>query len=257
MAPCAPPLKIVANGPAGAPLVALLDPSDLPLNEPNPGFGDLATSLLGDAGSDTDGFDAVAQDAAAGIDLIDAAAAAMDAVLDAILLALAAADDSTVDPGMSLLTQDKADGAQKLAGISPDLLPSLGALPFTPPPNLPLTTQAGGGTQTVLHVGDQQQNVVFRITDFQFWLQKEYSDPVLHGPNPPFVAMAGWARGDDPAHPFVDVVVTINPAAAGVFNADLALKQFKLVGNPPVLAAPVQVIGTYIASVPFTVLTNG
>jgi hypothetical protein len=250
MAPCTPPLKLVANGPAGAPLVAPLDPNDLPIMDENPGFSDLATSLLGDAGSDTDGFDAVVADAAAGADLIDAAGAAMDAVLDAILLALEAADDSTIDPGMSLLSEDQTTGAEKLAGIS-------GALPFSPPPNLPLTTQAGGGTQTVLYAGDQQQNVVFRITDYQFWLQKQYSDPVLAGPNPPFVAMAGWARGDDPAHPFVDVVLTINPTAEGTFNADLALKQFKLVGNPPVLAAPVQVIGTYIASVPFTVLARG
>jgi hypothetical protein len=249
MAPCTPPLKVVSNGPGGAPLVAMLDPDDIPQVDTNPGFGDLANSILGDAGSDADGFDAATADAAAGIDAIDTVATAMDAVLDTILTALDLATDQTIDPAYNILDADQPTGDQLIAAVNPGTLADVGALPFTTPTGEPVGSQPGGTGPAQLHAGDPQQVVVFTVNDYQFWLQMQYNIIHLVGPNPPFVQAQNWQRGPDPNNPITTVDILVNPVSPGTYDADLNLTQFQL----PITSSP-KVLGTYTARISFTVL---
>lgn len=186
----------------------------------NPGFGDLATSLLGDAGSDADGFDAVVGDASAGADAIDTAGTAMDATLDAILALLDATQQTgPVDSAVNDFAGAQPQAQSLLDGVNGVTAPALGALALTYP-NGSASLTFGGPPETggVVHAGDAQ---------YELHLQLLPASPGIHsatptgldGPNPPFVGVdhIGIETGAD-GRQYWTAVVLVNPAAAGSFT---------------------------------------
>lgn len=246
---CNPTLNLVPNGPGGAPLIAPLDPNDLPQVDSDPGFGDLAKQMLGNLATPDDGFDQELADAEAAQLALDSTAAAMDTTLDAILAGLIAADDSKIDQPLGDFQSDLASGADFTGGIGAGLLPALAALPFSgPPTGLGETPAQVGAGQPVAHAGDAPFVFEYVNTEPIVWHQLQFGGPVLDGPNPPFAGLVGVDRQGTNQEPRVTFGIQINPTDAGTFTARLTLQVYgNLTGHPVI-------IGQHTIDLVFTVL---
>lgn len=138
--PCAPPLNLVANGPAGSAFPTPPGDSDLPPVDTDPGFGDALAAILDDVGSDADGFDQVVSDTVGLIDGLDAVLAAQDADLDTILTLLSETDTSPTSTALGDYANSFGVGNELLASAQGLAVPDLGFLN---------TLWVGPGTQTV------------------------------------------------------------------------------------------------------------
>ena len=226
MAPCAPALNFVANGPAGSLPITPLDPNDVPTIPNSPTFSQTACGLLGDLCTAMDTISAV-DDLAALADSIDALALASDSQLTLILEEL----DSVV--GTSDAEQAYSDfaGAQPgatslLGGVSGIPLPAVGAVPMTLP----------NGQATITFGGPPEQGGPAVAGSAAYTLHlpvlragpgvRGVSAQALAGPNPPFVGVE-TGTGPMSVETLADGTrwwvarVLINPASAGQFTATL------------------------------------
>lgn len=222
MAPCNPPLNFVPNGAAGSAFPAPLDPTDLPSVDPNPGFGDLASSYLDALDPATDGSDQVESDAAAAVDTLDTIGTALDATLDTILVLLDQAQPGPVDDALGTFAGAQPTSQGFVDGVNGVDVPAIGQVPmvlpngqatitFGAPPELGGVPRAGAASYVLeLPVSRASANFTPDIKVLN-----------LVGPNPPFVTAGQFRRATINGTLMWVAPITINPAQAGTFTGTL------------------------------------
>lgn len=229
--PCQPLLNPVPNGSSGSPFPAPLTSADIPTFDQAPGFGDLAASTLGDAGSDADGFDAAVLALSSSVDQWDTAEAEQDTTLDQILTQLEAADSTSVDSSLTDYTNSFDAGNTIVAGAQGITVPGIGPLdtmwvfPYTEQPTPP--SSPGAQVPGQITAGDPPftwtvKNTIAPIgnggtTAVKLLTPSDVFTAAQLGTVSPFYSITApdghtqWQAQD------VTVEVSVNPHAAGNF----------------------------------------
>jgi hypothetical protein len=219
VAPCNPPLHFVANGSPGSAFPPPLDPSDVPTVDSNPGFADLASSLLDGLDPATDGSDQIASDAAAATDALDTVGTAMDATLDTILVLLDQVQPKPVDDALGAFAGAQPGAEQLVGDVAGVAVPTLTPMALLQPNGQASIILGGppaqGGTVTAGAAPYTRHLLLLRTSTAIHNVDADGGQ----GPNPPF---AGWGPvvqevGPDGALWWV-YLVQINPAQAGTFT---------------------------------------
>jgi hypothetical protein len=222
VSPCNPPLKFVANGPAGSAFPAPLDPSDVPTVDTNPGFTDLASSYLDALDPSADGSEQIANDAAAAVDTLETVGTAMDVTLDSILVLLDQAQPQKVDDALGTFAGAQPGAQGFVDDVNGLTVPAIGQVPMTlPNGGAAITFGAPPETGGVAQPGAAEYVLHLPVVSAAGSLRNVQAYNLI-GPNPPFVTVAQdlvfeMVNGA----PMWVALVTINPAAAGQFTATL------------------------------------
>lgn len=207
----------------------LIQPLDLSqfdqtLTPSNPGFGDLATSELGDSADPSDGFDQVVSDALGLIDSLDTATAAADNDLITILSLLDAALLQQADQHLDDYTATVPQGDALLGDAQGIATPDLGLVPIVMPDGSSTITLGGapsaGGS---VHQGDPAYVLHFPMPGPAGGADVIFPGS-MDGPNPPFTGFVGYVREPGPlGQNQWHALINVNPTAVGSFTATLHL----------------------------------
>ena len=216
---CTPPLNVVANGSAGSAFPAPLDANDVPLNNQQPSFTQIACETLADACQAADPISAI-DDLPAIADAIDTLSSAADTQLAAILEEL----DSVVG------TQDAEQSFSDFAGAQPGATSLLGDFTSLPTPALapiPMTYPDGRGAVTFgappqlggpARAGGAEYQLLVPVLAASPTYTPNIKVLNMSGPNPPLVSAGQFERATINGALFWVVPVTINPAHKGQFQ---------------------------------------